>query len=81
MDLLTIRSALMWCAIINYIVLLIWFALMLFAHDAFYRIHSRFFSITAEQFDVVMYGSMAVYKIGLILLNLVPFIALCIVLR
>lgn len=67
---------LLWCSIINYIVLLVWFVAYVFAHDALYRLHSRWFRLSVEQFDLVMYCSMAVYKIGILLLNLVPLLAL-----
>ena len=70
---------LLWCVIINYVVLFVWFAVFLFAHDALYRLHSRWVHLSVEQFDTIMYGSMAVYKIGVFLLNLVPLIALWIV--
>ena len=33
-------------------------------------------SSTVEQFDMLHYAGMSVYKIGIILLNLVPYIAL-----
>jgi hypothetical protein len=69
-------SFLLWCSIINYIVLLVWFAVYVFAHDALYRLHNRWFRLSVEQFDLVMYCSMAVYKIGILLLNLVPLLAL-----
>jgi hypothetical protein len=32
-----------------------------------------------EQFDSIHYAGMAIYKIGIILLNLVPYVALLIV--
>lgn len=68
---------LLYCTLINYTVLLIWFAAFSFAHDGLYRLHSRWFSLPAERFDALHYGAMAVYKIGVLLLNLVPLIALC----
>ena len=76
MSFATLQSMLLWCAIINYVILLIWFAVFMFAHDALYRLHSKWFRITVEQFDVIMYCSMAVFKLGILLLNLAPAIAL-----
>jgi hypothetical protein len=72
----SMMSFLLWCTIANYVVLLVWFAVYVFAHDAIYRLHSRWFRLSVEQFDVAMYCSMAVYKIGILLLNLAPLFAL-----
>jgi hypothetical protein len=41
--------------------------------------HTRWFKLSVETFDAMHYAGLAVYKIGIILLNLVPFIALCLV--
>ena len=79
MNISTLKSMLLWCVIINYIILLVWFVVFLLAHDAIFRLHSRWFRLSVEQFDVTMYASMAIYKVGVILLNLVPLIALWIV--
>ena len=79
MDLALLKSILLWCVIINYIILLVWFGAISFAHDAVYELHSRWFRIPVEHYDLVMYGGMAVYKLGIFLLNLVPLIALWIV--
>lgn len=71
------RQFLLYCTLINYLILLIWFAAFRFAHDTLYRLHSRWFRIPVERFDALHYGGMAVYKIGVLLLNLAPLIALC----
>lgn len=73
------RSFFLWCAIINYGILLLWFLLFAFAHDWLERLHGRWFRLPREQFDALHYAAMAVFKLGLILFNLVPFLALCIV--
>jgi len=44
-----------------------------------YRFHGRWFKLSLETFDAIHYGGMAVFKLGIFLFNLVPFIALCIV--
>ncbi|MEO8042618.1 MAG: DUF6868 family protein [Acidobacteriota bacterium] len=76
MNMATLQTLLLWCTVINYVILIIWFAAFVLVHDAFFRLHSRWFSLSKEQFDAMNYGSMAVYKIGIMLLNLVPLIAL-----
>jgi uncharacterized protein DUF6868 len=72
---------LLWSAIVNYVVLLLWFVVFMLAHDWMFKLHGRWFHLTEGQFDSVHYGGMAVYKIGILLLNLVPFIALHVVFR
>ncbi|MHB9799478.1 DUF6868 family protein [Pseudomonas sp. MT3] len=71
-----IKPFLLYCTLINYVILLIWFAAFSFAHDGLYRLHSRWFKISPEHFDALHYGGMAVYKIGVLVLNLAPLIAL-----
>lgn len=46
------------------------------AHDSLYRMHTQWFRISVEQFDSAHYIAMAIYKIGILLLNLVPYLAL-----
>jgi hypothetical protein len=73
------RDILLWCTGLNYAVLLVWFGVFVFAHEWMYRIHGRWFKFPLESFDAIHYAGLAVYKIGIILLNLVPLIALCMV--
>lgn len=73
------QSFLLWCLIINYGVLLIWFLMFRIAHDWLFQFHGRWFRLTVERFDAIHYGAMAVYKIGILLFNLVPYVALLIV--
>jgi len=70
------RDVLLWCAVINYGVLLVWFLFFLLAHDWMYRLHGRWFHLSGEQFDALHYAGMALFKIGIHLLNLVPYVAL-----
>jgi hypothetical protein len=74
-----IRHFLLWCVGLNYAILLIWSGAFVFAHNWMYRMHTRWFKLSLETFDAMHYAGLAVYKIGIILLNLVPFIALCLV--
>jgi hypothetical protein len=73
------RDLLLWCTVINYAVLLVWFLAFRFAHGWMYGLHGRWFRLSPEQFDAIHYAAMAVYKIGILLLNLVPYLALLIV--
>lgn len=79
MNLDTLRDVLLWSMVVNYGVLLIWFAAFTVAHDRIYALHHRWFSISRETFDTLHYGGMAVYKIGVLLLNVAPLVALWLV--
>jgi hypothetical protein len=79
MSIETLRNALLWCAVINYGVLLVWFLFFILAHDWMHRLHGRWFHLSVEQFETAHYMGMALFKLGIILFNLVPFIALHIV--
>lgn len=70
------REFLLWCLLLNYAVLLIWFGVFSLAHDWLYRLHNQWFRLSPETFDALNYGGMAVYKIGVFLLNLMPLLAL-----
>ena len=77
MPFVELKPFLLYCTLINYAVLLIWFVAFSVAHDALYRLHARWFAVRVATFDAIHYGGMAVYKIGVLLLNLVPLLALC----
>ncbi|MFL6449491.1 MAG: DUF6868 family protein [Bryobacteraceae bacterium] len=70
------RHALLWCAVMNYILLAIWSILFVLSHEWLYRLSARRFRLTAEQFDAVNFAGIVFYKVGIFLLNLVPFLAL-----
>jgi hypothetical protein len=72
------RTFLMWCTIVNYGILLVWFLVFAFAHDVMLRIHGRWFHLSPDQFDALHYAGMSIFKIGIVLLNLVPFLVLSI---
>ena len=81
MNIETVRRLLLWCTVINYGVLLVWFFFFMLGHDWMYQLHSRWFQLPVEQFDMLHYAGISIYKLGIILLNLVPYIALHIVSR
>src|SRR5882762_9507226 len=79
MSIAIVRKTLLWCPVINYGVLLVWFLFFLLAHDWMYQWHGMWFHLSVEQFDALHYAGMALYKVGILLLNLAPYIALRIV--
>lgn len=67
---------LLWSMITNYVILLAWFFAIVFARGVIKNLHSRWFKLSDENFDVIHYGGMAIYKIGILLFNLSPLLAL-----
>jgi hypothetical protein len=76
MDSAELRSFLLYSTIVNYAVLIVWFVALIVARNPLYRLHTKWFRLSPNAFDAVHYGGMAVYKIGILLLNLVPLVAL-----
>lgn len=71
-----IQTFLLWCAGINYAILIVWFGVFSLAHDWLYRIHTRWFRLSPENFDALNYAGVAIYKIGIMLFFVVPLISL-----
>jgi hypothetical protein len=71
-----LKRILLWCVGINYGILLIWFGAFFLAHDLLFRLHSHWFKLSVEAFDSLHYGCMGIYKIGILLFNLVPLVAI-----
>jgi len=55
---------LLWCTVINYGVLLVWFFAFMLAHDWIYQLHSRWFQLPVEQFEMLHYAGISIYKNG-----------------
>jgi hypothetical protein len=70
---------LLWCTVLNYGILLVWFMFFVFAHDWIQRIHCRWFRLSRDQFDALHYAGMTIFKVGIMLFNLVPFVVLYVV--
>jgi hypothetical protein len=73
------RNALLWCTVLNCGLVVVWFWLYALAHEWLHRLWGRWFPLTAEQFDTINFAAMALYKVGILLFNLVPYVALRIV--
>lgn len=79
MDMATIQAFLMWCTIINTVLLTVSFVFCITARDWIYSVHSRWFPISKESFCVAIYSFMGLYKVFILAFNLVPLLALMIV--
>ena len=78
MDIKTLTTFFMWCTIINGGMLVLTSVLCTFAAGWVYRVHSKWFPMSRETFNVVIYAFIGLFKISFIVLNLVPFLVLLI---
>lgn len=76
MSLEVCRAALGWCTVINVSLLIWWAAIFWLAHDWMYSYHRKIAKLSVEAFDAIHYGGIALYKLGILLFNLVPYLAL-----
>ncbi|OPY11595.1 MAG: hypothetical protein A4E66_01323 [Syntrophus sp. PtaB.Bin001] len=79
MTMQNIRSALGWCSLMSLCLLCVWFLSFTLAHDWMYHLHNRWFHLSPETFDSIHYAGMALFKVEIWLLNLIPYLALHIV--
>lgn len=79
MDIEFMREFLLWCTIINFGILVVWWLGFIAARDWMQRFHGKWFRMSDERFDAAHYTGMAIFKIGIILFNAVPLLVLYIV--
>lgn len=69
------------CFLYGMILLVFVFVFFLLVDDWAYSIHSKWYQITKDQFDLIMYVSMSFIKLSLFVWFLLPYIAIKMVLR
>jgi hypothetical protein len=79
MDIGTLTAFFMWCTIINGAMLVLSAVMIMLAQDFVYSVHSKWFNIPRETFNVVLYSFLGFFKIIFIVFNVVPYVALLIV--
>jgi hypothetical protein len=72
-----LKEFLLYSFVLNYGMLIFWGLMFWFWRDGMYRLHRRWFRLSEEQFDSSHHFMMSIYKIGIIMFNLVPLLALC----
>ena len=75
----TLTAFFMWCTILNLTLLSLSSLICICAVDWAYRIHSKWFSISRETFNVAIYSFLGLYKVLIFVFNLIPYVALLIV--
>ena len=71
-----LRSFLGWGAICNIAFLSVMFFIVLVGRELIYNLHGRWFGITKETNNAILYGAMAFYKLAIFAFFVMPYIAL-----
>lgn len=79
MDIQSLTQFFMWCTIINVGLLMFWTLWIMAAPELVYRLQARFFPISRETFTLTMYCFLGIFKIVVIVFNIVPYVALLII--
>jgi hypothetical protein len=74
-----LREFFLCCSIINYVILIVWWLQFTQAHDWMNRLLRRWVLLPDEKMDAIQLMGFTLYKLGILLLNIVPFVTLCIV--
>ena len=79
MDICTLTTFFMWCTILNMALLSVLSVMCICVGDWAYRMHSKWFSISREAFNVAIYSFLGLYKLLIFVFSLIPYVALLIV--
>jgi len=80
MDAQLLLRVLAWSSLINMAILLYWFVAIAFARNLIFRWHTRWMPMSMERFTEIHYQGMQYFKLALFFFNIVPYLALRIVL-
>jgi hypothetical protein len=75
-----IAKVLIRCFLMGVVVMLVWVGFLVLAGDFAYNVHSRFISLSREQFNCIQYAALAITKGCIFLYFLLPYIAIRLVL-
>ena len=76
-----VAGILLRCFVLSFCLLMPWFIFFLVGKDCAYSIHSKWFEISRFDFNLMLYQSMALFKMAIFLFFLLPFISIKLILR
>jgi len=76
MDTRFIEGVLLRCFLYGIALLLFWFVIILIAGGLAYSVHSSIFDITRREFDLMNYYGMALFKMFVFMVFLIPYLAI-----
>lgn len=65
-----------WCSVINIALLVFTTVIIMILREPILTIHSKLFNIEEEKLQLLYIQFIALYKIAIIMLNVVPYVAL-----
>ena len=68
-----------WMTIINVVVLILSSVLVMALKKVIWRIHGRIFGITEDKVAAMAYGYLGVYRLLVLVFNIVPYVSLVII--
>jgi len=74
-----LHDILRWATLINIGILILWGVMIMAAGNFVYRMHSRIFPMSQEQFYQIHYAGLVFAKLVIVVFNLVPLLAMYIV--
>ena len=77
----TVREILGWCTVLNFAMFFVSVVVMTVARGWVYKMHGDWWRISEQQFNVTIYGFLGLYKVMIIVFNLVPYVAVVIAMR
>ena len=78
MTIQVVRDTLLWGAVINYVVLIVWFLTVALHWEWPYAASAKWFGISREKVNAINFAAFCLYKGGIVLFFLAPYIALLI---
>ncbi len=79
MDIQMLTRFLMWCTILNGGLMVFSLLICAFSDDWVHQMHSKWFPMPRETFNVVIYSFLGLFKIVFLVFNVVPYVALLII--
>ncbi len=76
MDKAEILHLLGWCSLIYLIFLLVWSLIFIVCQDWMYELHSKWFALSVEKFNLAHYILLGIFKIIWLMFFLVPYLVL-----
>jgi hypothetical protein len=69
------------CAVLGYILMMLWFGMYMLAGELIYVVHGGMFGLSLHELNVIHYCGMAFVKVGVTIFFLFPWIAIRLVLQ
>jgi len=76
-----VGKVLLWCFVLGFVLLLVWFGFLMLAGDWVFAVHGTLFDLTRHELTLIHYCGMALAKLCVILFFLFPYLAIRLALR